>query len=63
MKKINESEPKIRPTVYFPEDEHEDIKIFCIKNKITMQDFLRHSALYCMKKKIIPDNQYGLFTR
>lgn len=41
-----------RPTVAFTDEEHKRIKVFCVENNISMQDFLRQSALYCLEKKI-----------
>ena len=57
MKKTEETETKIfrdlkRPTVTFAKDEHKRIKQYCLDNDITINDFLRHSALYCLENKI-----------
>ena len=57
MKKTEEPGSKIfrdlkRPTVAFTKDEHKRIKQYCLDNDITINDYLRQSALYCLENKI-----------
>ena len=43
-----------RPTVILSEEEHKRIAHYCIDNGIKIGDFLRKSALYCLKHGINP---------
>jgi NRPS condensation-like uncharacterized protein len=57
MGKTEETETGIfrdlkRPTVTFSKDEHKRIKQYCLDNDITINDYLRQSALYCLENKI-----------
>lgn len=44
-----------RPTVTLIPEEHKLIAKFCIDQDITINDFMRKAALYCVKKKIVPE--------
>ena len=51
---MKSDESRVRPTVSFSEKEHKKIKIFCVENDISLQDFLHHAAMYCLEKGIKP---------
>jgi hypothetical protein len=44
-----------RPTVSLSPEEHKLIAKFCIDQEITINDFMRRAALYCVQKKIVPE--------
>ena len=41
-----------RPTVAFTAAEHKSIKLHCVENDITIQDFIRKSAVYCLNERV-----------
>ena len=51
------SETPKRPTIRLTNEEHKAIKLFCVENDISLQEFSRHAVLYCMKKKILPEKK------
>jgi len=53
MEKDNKTN-KVKPSVFFSEEEHKKIKLFCVEHNISIQEYIRFSALYCLEKKIKP---------
>lgn len=47
---------KVKPSVFFSDEEHKKIKLFCVENNISIQEFIRFASLYCLDKKIKPKN-------
>ncbi len=45
---------KVKPSVFFLEEEHKKIKLFCVENNISIQEYIRFASLYCLEKKIKP---------
>ncbi len=41
-----------RPTVGFTDEEHKRLKVYCVMNDISLQEFIRKAALYCLDEKI-----------
>ena len=54
---MENKEKLVQASVIFEEEEHIKIKMFCVENKISLQDFIRNSTNYCLEKKIIPKNK------
>ena len=52
-----EKEKRITTSLRLNPEETKGLKIFCLQNDTTVQDFLKHSAEYCMKNKILPKNK------
>ncbi|HNR90557.1 MAG TPA: hypothetical protein PKM65_19630 [Spirochaetota bacterium] len=52
--KKNQYDGVRRPTVVLSEEEHKELAHYCIDNGIKIGDFLRKSALYCLKHGINP---------
>ena len=50
MEKTKDSKVTARLTA----DELKKIKMFCLQNDATVQDFVYNAIFHCMEKKIIP---------
>jgi hypothetical protein len=49
--KIKTLELTRRPAVSFTEEEHRSIKVYCAKNDLTIQDFIRNVVLHYLDRK------------
>lgn len=54
MKKQKTEIEPARPTIRMSPDELRKLRIFCLENYITFQDFGMNALEYCMKNKILP---------
>ena len=41
-----------RPTVAFTLDEHKALKLYCVQNDISIQDYIRKSVLHCLSNEV-----------
>lgn len=52
-----EKEKRITTSLRMSPEETKALKMFCLENDTTVQDFLHNAARYCMKNKIIPKDR------
>ncbi len=51
---MKEKETKVKTSVFFTDAENKKIKMFCIENNLSLQEFIHNSTMYCLEKKVKP---------
>lgn len=52
--KTMDNENRITTTVRMTKEEAKELRMFCLQNDVTLNDFLKNAADYCMNHKILP---------
>lgn len=51
---MNDNDKKVKTSIFFTNEENKKIKIYCVENNISLQEFIHYAAIYCLEKKVKP---------
>jgi len=51
---MTDNDKKVKTSIFFSNEENKKIKIYCVENNISLQEFIHYAAIYCLEKKVKP---------